>query len=127
MWSGSSYGDTKDLAFAVARFFVRVVRSVWKAGNSQEQNARAVAQMFASADIKDSYDTLDILAYEVATSMPFVCSPCKPPPCSVTGQPSQSCGCFFPFCDRGSVAPPATLSITSNHQAQGNWFVKEEE
>lgn len=59
------YGETKELAHVSARFLVEELRGACKASNTQEQNARAVADVFSSADMRDVYDALDVLAYEV--------------------------------------------------------------
>lgn len=60
-----SFGDTKDLAYATAKFLVKELGSACKGSNNQEQNARAVAELFSSADMKDVYDSLDVMAFEV--------------------------------------------------------------
>jgi hypothetical protein len=66
------FGDTKDLAFATARLFVRQVRAAWKDAASPELRARALINLFASTDMQDVFDALDVLAFEVGAPYPHV-------------------------------------------------------
>jgi hypothetical protein len=70
MCAANRFGDTKDLAFATARFFVRQLRAAWKDCASREQRARALADLFASADMQDVFDALEVLASEVCADTP---------------------------------------------------------
>jgi hypothetical protein len=70
MCAANRFGDTKDLAFATARFFVRQLRAAWKDSASREQRARALADLFASADMQDVFDALEVLASEVCADTP---------------------------------------------------------